>query len=83
MHGTRRLSINLHDKARPFMAWIAAVIGVTRAPVDKIDAARALRCHRASFLVEDTVLGRNEKIAGVSVSWPPLVRRLGFQRSAC
>ena len=45
--------INLHDRARPFMAWIAAVIGVTRAPVDKIDAAHALRCHRASFLVED------------------------------
>lgn len=45
--------INVPDRARPFMAWIAAVIGVTRAPVDKIDAAHTLRCHRASFLIED------------------------------
>jgi hypothetical protein len=34
--------INLHDRARPFMARIAAVIGVIRAPVAKIDAAHAL-----------------------------------------
>ncbi len=45
--------INLHDKARHVMAWIAGAIGVTRAAVDKIDAAHALRCHRASFQVED------------------------------
>ena len=46
--------ITLHDRTRPFMAWIAAVTGVTRAPMNKIDTAHALRCHRASFLVEDT-----------------------------
>mgnify|MGYP003551446429 FL=1 len=45
--------ITIHDRARPFLSWIAAVIGVTRAPVAKIDAAHALRCHHASFLVED------------------------------
>jgi hypothetical protein len=44
--------INLHDRVGSFVTWVAAVVGVTRASVDKIDAAHALRCHRASFLVE-------------------------------
>lgn len=64
--------INLHGRARPFMAWIAAVIGVTRAPVDKIDAAHTLRCHRASFLVEDIQdTGIDPSDATGIASWQP------------
>lgn len=69
---TAATSLTLHGSAKPFLAWIATVIGVTRVPSGKIDAAHALRCHRASFLagdVQDTGIDPSDA-TGIA-AWQP------------
>ncbi len=64
--------IDVVAKFRPFMTWIGAVLGATRASVHKVEAAHAARCNLASFSakeIQDTDIDPSDA-TGIA-SWQP------------
>ena len=49
---SRAASTEVLDKCRLFLSWIETVLGASRRPAQKAEAAHASRCIRASFTAE-------------------------------